>query len=66
MTKRLRLSAHVALTLVAFATTGRAPRLVTVGPRDLPTFETPFEGSETSTPEWLTASPPGTFEGAYR
>jgi hypothetical protein len=35
MAKRLRWSLHVAVTLVAFATTGRAPQVHTVGPRDL-------------------------------
>ena len=39
MAKRLRLSLHVAVTLVAFATTGRAPRVVPVGPRDLAACE---------------------------
>ena len=38
MPKRLRLSVHVALTLIALATTDRAPRLVVAGPRDLQTF----------------------------
>lgn len=35
MAKRLRLSLHVAVTLVAFATTGRAPQVAKLGPRDL-------------------------------
>ena len=35
MAKRLRSSLHVALTLVAFATIGRAPQVLPVGPRDL-------------------------------
>jgi hypothetical protein len=35
MAKRLRLSLHVALTLVAFATAGRAPQVMKLGPRDL-------------------------------
>ncbi len=35
MAKRLRLSLHVALTLVAFATAGRAPQVLKLGPRDL-------------------------------
>jgi len=35
MAKRLRFTLHVALTLVAFATAGRAPQLVKLGPRDL-------------------------------
>jgi hypothetical protein len=39
MAQRLRLSLHVALTLVAFATTGRAPRVLPVGPRDLAVHE---------------------------
>jgi hypothetical protein len=39
MAKRLRSSLHVAVTLIAFATTGRAPRVVAVGPRDLAACE---------------------------
>jgi hypothetical protein len=39
MAKRLRLSLHVAVTLVAFATTGRAPQVLPVGPRDLAIVE---------------------------
>jgi hypothetical protein len=35
MAQRLRLSLHVALTLVAFATVGRAPQVLKLGPRDL-------------------------------
>ena len=35
MAQRLRLSLHVALTLVALATTGRAPQVLKLGPRDL-------------------------------
>jgi hypothetical protein len=35
MAKRLRLSLHVAVTLVAFATTGRAPQVLKLSPRDL-------------------------------
>jgi hypothetical protein len=35
MAQRLRLSLHVALTLVAFATAGRAPQVPKLGPRDL-------------------------------
>jgi hypothetical protein len=36
--KRFRLSVHVALTLISFVTTGRAPRLVAFGARDLATI----------------------------
>jgi hypothetical protein len=39
MPKRFRLSAHVALTLISFVTTGRAPRLLAFGARDLATLE---------------------------
>jgi hypothetical protein len=39
MAKRLQLSLHIALTIIAFATTGRPPRLVAHGPRDLATVE---------------------------
>jgi hypothetical protein len=39
MPKRVRLYIHACLTVIALATTGRAPRIVMVGPRDLPTFE---------------------------
>ena len=39
MTKRLQLSLNILLTLVAFATTGRPPRIVPVGPRDLSVCE---------------------------
>jgi hypothetical protein len=37
--KRFRLSVHVGLTLISFVTTGRAPRLVAFGARDLATIE---------------------------
>jgi hypothetical protein len=37
--KRFRLSAHVALTLISFVTTGPAPRLAAFGSRDLATIE---------------------------
>jgi hypothetical protein len=39
MPKRFRLSVHVALTLISFVTTGRAPRLLAFGARDLATVE---------------------------
>ena len=39
MPKRFRLSVHVALTLISFVTTGRAPRLVAFEARDLVTIE---------------------------
>jgi hypothetical protein len=39
MQQRFRLSVHVALTLISFLTTGRAPRLVAFGARDLATVE---------------------------
>jgi hypothetical protein len=37
--ERFRLSVHVALTLISFLTTGRAPRLVAFGARDLVAIE---------------------------
>ena len=37
--KQFRLSVHVALTLISFVTTGRAPRLVAFEARDLATIE---------------------------
>jgi hypothetical protein len=39
MPKRSRLSVHVALTLISFVTTGRAPRVLAFGARDLVTVE---------------------------
>jgi len=49
--KHLRLE-HVALafTLIAFATTGRAPGLAKVGPRDLPTLERSLARRRTKRP----------------
>ena len=35
----------LALTLLTVATTGRAPRLVIAGPRDLPALETFFQAA---------------------
>jgi hypothetical protein len=49
MPKRLRLSLHLTLTLVAFATTGRAPRVVAVGPRDLAVREERIAGGPEDT-----------------
>ena len=37
--KRFRLSIHIALTMVAFVTIGRPPRLPDFGPRDLVAVE---------------------------
>jgi hypothetical protein len=39
VSKRFRLFCHVALTVIAFATTGRAPRLETAAPRELASAE---------------------------
>src|SRR5215207_11681340 len=39
MPKRLRWSVHVVLTVISFATAGRAPRLPVVGPRDQQAIE---------------------------
>ncbi len=39
MPKRLRWSVHVMLTVISLATSGRAPRLPEVGPRDQQAIE---------------------------
>ena len=39
MPKRIRWSVHVVLTVISFATSGRAPRLPEVGPRDQQAIE---------------------------
>ncbi len=39
MPNRLRRFIHIALTVISFATTGRAPRLIVVGARELATLE---------------------------